>query len=99
MQTTNDLQPILLFIFGGSGDLTHRKLIPALYNLYIDNYMPAQFQIISIGRTDFSNTGYEFGIKKGVQEFSLRKADVKESLKKFSIHVEYNAQYVERDTT
>jgi glucose-6-phosphate 1-dehydrogenase len=32
--------PAILFIFGGSGDLTNRKLIPALYNLYIDNFLP-----------------------------------------------------------
>ncbi|HNA97440.1 MAG TPA: hypothetical protein PK421_09390, partial [Chitinophagaceae bacterium] len=31
--------PAILFIFGGSGDLTNRKLIPALYNLYIDNFL------------------------------------------------------------
>ena len=37
------LQPTILFIFGGSGDLTNRKLIPALYNLFLDNYLPEIF--------------------------------------------------------
>src|SRR4051812_42250293 len=99
MQTTNDLQPTLLFIFGGSGDLTYRKLIPALYNLYIDKYMPEQFQIISIGRTEYTNASYKTYIKKGVQEFSRRKADVKETWTSFAQHVEYNVMDLESDKT
>src|SRR5438309_4489543 len=95
----NDLQPTVIFIFGGSGDLTYRKLIPALYNLYIDNYMPAQFQIVSIGRTEFTNTSYRTHVKKGVQEFSRRKADVKETWTKFAQHIEYNVMDLESDKT
>jgi glucose-6-phosphate 1-dehydrogenase len=95
----NSLAPTLLFIFGGSGDLTYRKLIPALYNLYLDGYMPQQFQIISIGRTAFTNTTYKAHIKKGVQEFSRRKADVKEAWIQFAQHVEYNVMDLESDKT
>ena len=43
----------ILFIFGGSGDLANRKLIPALYNLYLDNFLPEKFIIIGVGRTPF----------------------------------------------
>lgn len=95
----NDLQPTLLFIFGGSGDLTYRKLIPALYNLYIDGYMPAKFQIIAIGRTEFTNASYKTHIKKGVQEFSRRKADVKDAWAKFAQQVEYNKMDLESEKT
>lgn len=94
-----ELQPTILFIFGGSGDLTYRKLIPALYNLYIDNYMPEQFQVISIGRTDFTTTSYKAHIKKGVQEFSRRQADVKETWTRFAQQVEYNLMDLESDKT
>src|SRR5215217_1552015 len=94
-----DLQPTILFIFGGSGDLTQRKLIPALYNLYIDNYLPQQFQIVAIGRTSFTATSYKAHIKKGVQEFSRRKADVKEAWTEFAQHVEYNVMDLESDKT
>lgn len=94
-----ELQPTILFIFGGSGDLTHRKLIPALYNLYIDNYLPKQFQIIAIGRTDFTNASYKAHIKKGVQEFSRRKTDLKDAWTKFVQHVEYNLMDLESDKT
>lgn len=46
MEGQKNLPPTILFIFGGSGDLTNRKLIPALYNLYLDNYLPQKFIII-----------------------------------------------------
>src|SRR5207237_9042069 len=95
----NPKQATLIFIFGGSGDLTYRKLIPALYNLYIDNYMPAKFQIVAIGRTAFTNTTFRTHIKKGVQEFSRRKADEKETWNKFAQQVEYDVMDLESDKT
>jgi len=51
-------EPTIIFIFGGSGDLTNRKLVPALYNLYLDNYMPDQFSIVGLGRTKKKNGAY-----------------------------------------
>ena len=36
-------QPAVIVIFGGSGDLTKRKVLPALYNLFLDGHMPDQF--------------------------------------------------------
>ena len=41
-----------IVIFGATGDLTHRKLIPALYNLYINNELPESFKIIGFARRD-----------------------------------------------
>ena len=41
-----------IVIFGATGDLTHRKLIPALYNLYINNELPNSFRIIGFARRD-----------------------------------------------
>ncbi len=48
----------LLFIFGGSGDLNYRKLSPALYNLFIDDWMPEKFSVIGIGRSEYSDEKY-----------------------------------------
>lgn len=93
------LQPTIVFIFGGSGDLTYRKLIPALYNLYIDNYMPEQFHIVGVGRISFTAAAYKAHIKEGVQQFSRRKADVKDTWNKFAQHVEYNRLDLESDKT
>jgi glucose-6-phosphate 1-dehydrogenase len=84
--------PTIIYIFGGSGDLTQRKLIPALYNLYIDNYLPDQFKIIGVGRHDLTLPEYKAFLKKGAQEHSRRKADEKTGWSKFVQHVDY-AQY------
>ena len=61
----NKNQPTIIFIFGGSGDLTYRKLMPALYNLYLDNYLPEKFLIIAIGRTEYTNDAFRDHSKKG----------------------------------
>ena len=57
-------EPTLIFIFGGSGDLAQRKLLPALYNLFIDKYLPEDFYIVGIGRSEYSDTAYRNFIKK-----------------------------------
>ena len=55
----------ILIIFGASGDLTKRKLIPALYNLYKQNLLPERFAVLGASRsslsdTDFRNKVHEF---------------------------------------
>ena len=42
--------PTVVVIFGASGDLTARKLIPAVYNLGVDNLLPADFYLVGYGR-------------------------------------------------
>jgi len=97
--TSTTIQPTIIFIFGGSGDLTYRKLIPALYNLYIDKYLPEKINIIGIGRNSFTKTAYRNHCKKGVQAFSRRKADIKSSWAKFSQYVEYAKYDLTADKT
>jgi glucose-6-phosphate 1-dehydrogenase len=46
--------PTLLVIFGAAGDLTWRKLVPALYSLYLDDWLPEQFSIIGIDRKEMN---------------------------------------------
>ena len=58
-------QASILFIFGGSGDLNYRKLTPALYNLFLDDYMPEQFEIAGIGRSAYTKDAYHEHLKDG----------------------------------
>ncbi|MEM6332689.1 MAG: glucose-6-phosphate dehydrogenase [Planctomycetota bacterium] len=51
-------QPCLVVIFGASGDLTKRKLIPALYHLWEEGRMPDNFGVVGISRTKFSDDDY-----------------------------------------
>lgn len=55
---THQLSPCLLVIFGGTGDLTARKLVPALFNLFLNNTLPRPFAIVGCGRTDLDNDAF-----------------------------------------
>lgn len=57
-------------IFGGTGDLTKRKLIPAIYNLKVDGLLPDNFFVTAVGRRDKSTEEFVGEMKAAVQEFS-----------------------------
>lgn len=88
-QTTIKPPATVLFIFGGSGDLNQRKLAPALFNLFIDNWMPEKFAIIGLGRTEYSNDKFRSHLFDGIQEFSRRKGESNDKWGAFSEQVEY----------
>lgn len=92
-------QSILFFIFGGTGDLTSRKLIPALYNLFIDGWLPRNFRIIGLGRT--SQTGQQFrdGLKNDVASFSRRSIGKEETWNEFAQHVDFLVSEIGADKT
>ncbi len=50
--------PFDFVIFGGTGDLTLRKLLPALYHRFLDGQIPAESQIIAVARSDLSSADY-----------------------------------------
>ncbi|RFM30419.1 glucose-6-phosphate dehydrogenase [Deminuibacter soli] len=79
----------VIFIFGGSGDLNQRKLTPALYNLFIDGWMPEQFQIIGLGRSEYSDDKFRTHLFDGIQEFSRRKDGKDKIWETFSKHISY----------
>jgi glucose-6-phosphate 1-dehydrogenase len=87
----------VLFIFGGSGDLNFRKLSPALFNLFIDNWMPEKFSIIGIGRTDYSDVDYRVRLLGGIKQFSRRKDIPDAQWQSFSQHVSYLKMDAEKD--
>ncbi|MBI3603337.1 MAG: glucose-6-phosphate dehydrogenase, partial [Nitrospirae bacterium] len=59
-----------LVIFGGSGDLTHRKLVPALYNLLLDGVLPANYAVLGIGRKPLSDLDFRASSRDGVVKYS-----------------------------
>lgn len=79
----------ILFIFGGSGDLNYRKLTPALYNLFLDEWMPDQFAIVGIGRTEYSAEAYRSHLQEGIVKFSRRKEEQNGHYQQFFEHVNY----------
>jgi len=87
----------VIFIFGGSGDLNFRKLSPALYNLFIDEWMPEKFSIIGIGRTEYNDVDYRARLLDGIKQFSRRKDVVEKQWQAFSQHVSYLKMDAEKD--
>ena len=65
-------QPCTLIIFGGSGDLSRRKLLPALYNLALDGVLPTNFAVVSFAVNDFNDESYRAFAREGVEKFSRR---------------------------
>lgn len=77
-----------MLIFGGTGDLTHRKLIPALYQLEINGFLPDDFSVISIGRREKSSEEYRSEILESTKKFSSRNFDA-ETYEEFSRKISY----------
>lgn len=62
--------PATLVIFGASGDLTRRKLLPALYRLSRDQRLPARFSIIGVAREEFGDDGFRQELRESLREFA-----------------------------
>ncbi|HKL99956.1 MAG TPA: glucose-6-phosphate dehydrogenase [Mobilitalea sp.] len=71
----SDVLSAVLVIFGGTGDLTHRKLMPALYNMLLDNLLPKNYAIVAVGRRDITEEQYKKDIKASVNKHSRNKID------------------------
>jgi glucose-6-phosphate 1-dehydrogenase len=61
--------PCSLVIFGASGDLTHRKLIPALYSLEYRGLLPENFAVVGVARTENSTESWREKMREAVTEF------------------------------
>src|ERR1700730_10323074 len=83
----------LLIIFGASGDLTKRKLIPCLYNLACEGCMNPQFEVIGIGRTQMSSE--EFRKKTG--EAAAKSKDTRDFSESGWTDFETRLHYMEGD--
>jgi len=60
-------------IFGASGDLTRRKLMPALYNLAVSRSLPGGFAVVGVARREKSHEAFRSEMSQGVAQFSRRK--------------------------
>jgi len=67
--------PTVVVIFGASGDLTARKLIPAVYNLSFDNLLPPDFFLIGYGRKAIPDEEFRTLATDAIKEFSRRELD------------------------
>jgi glucose-6-phosphate 1-dehydrogenase len=69
------VRPTSLVIFGATGDLAHRKLLPALYNLAHEGQLPERFEMIGVGRRDQEHEEFRDCALDSIQRYSRRESE------------------------
>jgi len=82
--------PCIMVIFGATGDLTKRKLIPAIYNLLVDGALPQQFVCVGFARRDKSHEEFRNDMREGISHFSRSQPIDEEIWKNFSEKLFYH---------
>src|SRR5207247_6590258 len=73
--TASAADPVTFVIFGGAGDLAHRKLLPALYNLQLDGLLPPRIAVTGVGRKPMTDDAFRAFARSGIESFSRRPID------------------------
>ena len=85
------MNPALIVIFGASGDLAYRKLLPALYTLCAEGHLPEDYAILGVARSEFSDSDFREHLWSGIEKFArLNKTD-KEAWERFAQRVYYHS--------
>lgn len=88
-QARRPVEPCTVVIFGASGDLTSRKLIPALYHLALEKLMPTPFRIIGFARRDKADESWRAELREALGKFS-RTQPVQDSVwSEFASNIHY----------
>src|SRR5688500_7685345 len=80
--------PAVIAIFGASGDLTKRKLIPALFNLFLDGQLPGRFTVLGISRKG-DTEGFRNAMADSLAEHSRRGDSGMERWPEFAARIAY----------
>jgi glucose-6-phosphate 1-dehydrogenase len=89
MKTNDSLEPTVFVIFGGAGDLTWRKLVPALFDLSQDRSMPGDFSIIAVDRIPMSDQKLRRRLHEGINQFSRFGKAKDAAWNEFARHIHY----------
>jgi glucose-6-phosphate 1-dehydrogenase len=89
MKTNTQLEPNIFVIFGGAGDLTWRKLMPALFDLCQSRSIPAHFAIIAVDRIELADNALRKRLHDGVRKFARSGKTAARDWTEFSKHVRY----------
>jgi glucose-6-phosphate 1-dehydrogenase len=85
------IQDQALVIFGASGDLTYRKLIPALFDLFMQDLLPDNFAIIGVSRTELSDDAFRNKMNDGIRQFAYFRDKDKGKLDAFDQKLHYQS--------
>ncbi|MFT3933071.1 MAG: glucose-6-phosphate dehydrogenase [Chitinophagaceae bacterium] len=93
------LHPASIVIFGAKGDLTRRKLIPALYNLFLSNHLPDVYNILCVDYLPVKQEDFTNDLLDGVNSFSRNGKADPATWAKFAAHLKYRqADFMNSDT-
>src|SRR3712207_3159112 len=84
-------QKVLIFIFGGTGDLAQRKLYPSLFNLYKKGFLKENFAVIGTARRPWTNEHYQQVIRNSISGME----DTAKQATEFSRHFYYQSHNVD----
>jgi len=79
----------IMVIFGASGDLTKRMLIPSLFKSYSENLLPKNFTIVGFSRKAMDDTSFRESMKEAINDFGITKTFSDEAWKEFSNNLFY----------
>src|SRR5215469_3912792 len=88
-ETRKALEPCSIVIFGASGDLTSRKLIPALYHLSKEKQMPPDYRIVGFARREKTDDSWREELQQALAKFSRTKPVDDAVWEEFSRHINY----------
>jgi glucose-6-phosphate 1-dehydrogenase len=83
------VEPCSIVIFGASGDLTARKLIPALYHLHKEKQMPAKYRVIGFARREKTDASWRQELRQALDQFSRTKPVDEKVWQEFSANIFY----------
>src|SRR5207237_10551951 len=69
------VHPTALVIFGATGDLAHRKLLPALYNLAHEGALPERFDLVGVARSEMTDEQFQETVRESIERFSRTRPD------------------------
>ena len=82
--------PSILLLFGATGDLAHRKVMPALYHLWRTNLLPHEFVILAIGRREYDDETFRAEIRASLEQFSRLLPLDEAAWSTFAEHIRYH---------
>ncbi len=83
MKVNINAEDQILVIFGASGDLTYRKLIPAVFDLHMQGLLPDNFAVLGVSRSEMSDEDFRTRMSQGIKEFALFKEADDKTLHEF----------------
>ena len=83
-------EPCTIVIFGASGDLTARKLIPALFHLYEEGQMPESFRVVGFARREKTDASWRAEMRDGLERYSCTKTVDDAQWEQFAANLAYH---------